>query len=250
MKACRPLFCLLLALFCVAPALAKEICQFCKSDVDVRMVPYRTGSLPVCERCLRTKPRCDLCGSPSGEKRYRDGREICAVCKKTGMFEPSRASALAREADAFLTRMLGPKFTGNLPPIQLVDLDEMQTKSNEGGRAVDAIAFYRPYNPEMVYVLTGETELDSCEHLVHELTHAWQSRACPSQDRALKEGFASWMQYQYLLSKGARQQASALPMHQDPDYGASLAYLLKREATLGQAKFLQAVQKARKLSDV
>lgn len=249
MNACRPLFYLLL-LLCAVPALAREVCQFCKGDVNVRSFPYRSGSLPVCARCATTRPRCDLCGSPSGEKVYRDGRQICAVCKQTGVFQVGRAQTLAREANAFLTRLLGPKHTATLPPIQLVDLDEMQTKSNEGGRAVDAVAFYRPYNPEMVYVLSGETELDICQHLVHELTHAWQSRACPPQDRALKEGFASWMQYQYLVSKGAMDKARLLPYHQDPDYGASLALLLKREAALGQARFLQAVQKATRLSDV
>jgi hypothetical protein len=165
------------------------------------------------------------------------------------MFDKGRVAALATQVQGFLQQQLGPE-AKNLPPIQLVDLDEMQTKFNEGGRAMDVVAFYRPYNPEMVYLLSGESVLESGSHLAHELTHAWESRACPQQDRALTEGFACWVQYQYLLSKGATAEAERLTRHQDPDYGASLVKLLKRSQSLGRDKFLAAMKKARKLEDL
>lgn len=246
----RSLFLFLLLCSCALPGLAQQACHICKSTVGVQDFEYRTGSLPVCSKCASSKPRCDLCQAPSGTRTHRDGRDICAVCLKTGVFSPSRVQLIAKEANAYLARILGPKFTKSLPPIQLVDQDEMQTKFNEGGRVVDAIAFYQAYNPELVYVLTGVTEMEISHHLVHELTHAWQSRACPSQDRALVEGFATWMEYQFLLSKGEQAEARRLTRHQDPDYGASLVHLLARSQALGQAKFLEQIQKARKLSDV
>jgi len=228
---------------------AQSACEFCRGSLDVQSLPYRDGAHPVCSKCRTTLPACSLCDLPSPGKPYRDGRNICPGCRKVGIFDKSRVALLANQIQAFLQQKLGPD-AKNLPPIQLVDLDELQTKFNESGRAVQVVAFYRPYNPEMVYLLSGETELESCSHLAHELTHAWQTRACPQQDRALVEGFACWVQYQYLQSRGARAEAERITRHSDPDYGASLVKLLKRSQSLGEARFLQAVKKARKVEDV
>ncbi|MBT9586921.1 hypothetical protein IV102_26505 [bacterium] len=245
----RPLF-LLLLLFVSTLALAQAACEFCKGGLEVTTIRYRDGQPhPVCSKCRTTLPACALCDNPSPGKAYRDGRHICPVCRKVGMFDKGRVAALATQVVAFMQQQLGPE-AKSLPPIQLVDLDEMQTKFNESGRSVDVVAFYRPYNPEMVYLLSGETEIESGSHLAHELTHAYESRACPQQDRALTEGFACWVQYHYLLSKGATAEAERITRHQDPDYGPSLVKLLKRSQSLGRDKFLQAVKKARKVEDV
>lgn len=240
---------LLLLFLLVGLAVAQNACEFCKGNLELRMLPYRDGSHAVCSKCRSTLPACHLCHLPSPGKPYRDGRNICPGCRKTGMFDKGRVAVLAGQVQSYMQQQLGPE-ARNLPPIQLVDLDELQTRFNESGRSIAVVAFYRPYNPEMVYLLSGETELESCSHLAHELTHAWQSRACGPQDRALSEGFACWVQYQYLISRGAREEAEQLTHHQDPDYGASLARLLKRSQTLGKDRFLQAVKKARKLEDV
>ena len=244
----RPL--LFLLLFLGAPlALAQAACEFCHSTVGVTSLNYRDGPHPVCQKCRTSLHRCSLCDNPCPGKPYRDGRYICPACHKTGMFDKGRVAVLATQVVNYLKQQLGPE-AKNLPPIQLVDLDELQTRFNESGRNISVVAFYRPYNPEMVYLLSGETEVESCSHLAHELTHAWESRACPQQDRALVEGFACWVQYQYLMSRGAAAEAERITHHQDPDYGASLVYLLKRSQALGKARFLEAVKKARKLEDV
>lgn len=239
----------LLLLGWVCSAWAQGPCRFCKGELLLESFTYRDGEYSVCLNC-RKGPRCSQCANPSPGKAYRDGRQICPSCLKTGMFDKGRVARLASQVQSFMQQLLGKEGTGDLPPIQLVDWDEMQTKFVESGRSMEVAAFYRPYNPEMVYLMTGETEIDSCGHLAHELTHAWQSRACPSQDRALKEGMACWVQYQYLLSRGARAEAERITRHQDPDYGASLVKLLQRSQALGNARFLQAVRKAKKLGDV
>lgn len=245
----RSLLRFLLVLFVCGAVYAQEACWLCHSTVNTKTFHYRTGDKSVCSKCASTTPRCALCRNPGG-KPYRDGRAICSECLSTGTFDPGKVKPMAGKALQFLQDTLGKQYIADLPPIQLVDLDEMQTKMNEGGRAVAVLAFYRPYNPEMVYVLTGETELETMHHLVHELTHAWQSRACVQQDRALKEGFASWVQYQYLLSRGAQDEAEHVLHHSDPDYGPPCQQLLKRSQALGRAAFLAKVQKAAKLSDV
>ena len=59
-------------------ALAQERCLFCKSDTHVTNVPYAYGARPVCERCQTTLPKCDVCALVTNEKRWRDGRFLCA----------------------------------------------------------------------------------------------------------------------------------------------------------------------------
>lgn len=238
-----------LVLFLAGLGLAQQVCRYCKGNVDLQAFTYRDGVYQVCSKCRASLPDCSLCHNPSSKPAYRDGRFICPSCMKTGMFDKSRVATLTTQVQSYLANLLGPE-ARSLPPIQLVDYDEMRTKFNESGRAVDVVAFYRPYNPEMVYLLTGETEVESGSHLAHELTHAWESRACIQQDRALTEGMACWVQYQYLLSGGHTAEAQKCTRHSDPDYGASLVYLLGRSKALGNGPFIQKVRKSRNLKDV
>lgn len=239
----------LLVLFLAVPGLAQELCRYCKGNLGLQSFSYRDGSFSVCSKCRASLPKCDLCDNPSPQPAYRDGRHICPSCLKTGMFDKNKVARLGTSIQAYMVTLLGPE-AKTLPPIQLVDYDELRTKFNQGGRNVEVLAFYQPYNPELVYLLTGETEVESSSHLAHELTHAWESRACVQQDRALSEGMACWVQYQYLMSGGHAAEAKQVTRHSDPDYGASLVYLLQRSQALGNAKFLQAVKKARNLKDV
>lgn len=244
----RSLF-FLLVLFLGGLGLAQEVCRYCKGNLDLQPFTYRDGRYSVCSKCRASLPKCDLCDNPSPQAAYRDGRHICPSCLKTGMFDKARVAKLSSQVQSYMVTLLGAE-AKTLPPIQLVDYDEMRTKFNESGRNADVLAFYQPYNPELVYLLTGETEVESGSHLAHELTHAWESRACIQQDRALSEGMACWVQYQYLMSGGHRGEADKVTRHSDPDYGASLVYLLKRSQALGNAKFIQTVRKARNLKDV
>lgn len=238
-----------LVLFLAGLGLAQQVCRYCKGNVDLQPFTYRDGVFQVCSKCRSSLPACSLCDHPSSKPAYRDGRFICPSCMKTGMFDKSRVATLATQVQSYMATLLGPE-AKTLPPIQLVDYDEMRTKFNESGRAVDVVAFYRPYNPEMVYLLTGETEVESGSHLAHELTHAWESRACIQQDRALTEGMACWVQYQYLMSGGHSSEAQRVTRHSDPDYGASLVTLLGRSRALGNGPFIQKVRKSRNLKDV
>ena len=61
---------------------------------------------------------------------------------------------------------------------------------------------------------------------------------------------ACWVQYQYLMSGGHAGEAQKITHHSDPDYGASLVYLLGRSRVLGNAAFIQKVRKSRNLKDV
>lgn len=244
----RSLF-FLLVLFLGGLGLAQDLCRYCKGNVDLQPFVYRDGTYKVCSKCRASLPSCSLCDNPAPKPAYRDGRFICPSCLKTGVFDKGRVATLSTTVVAYMVNLLGPE-AKTLPPIQLVDYDEMRTKFNEGGRSLDVVAFYHPYNPELVYLLTGETEVESGSHLAHELTHAWETRACIQQDRSLTEGMACWVQYQYLMSGGHTGEAQRITRHSDPDYGASLVYLLGRSRALGNPAFIQKVRKSRNLKDV
>ena len=220
-------------------------CIFCHSDINLTDIKYRDGvAYPVCGRCLASLPRCSECNHPTDQKPYRDGRTICAVCHATGVFTQAQGAPIETEVQGFLKGLLGYSAP---PPLQIVDKDELQTRFTSSGRSMEVAGFYRPYNPEMVYIMSGKTALEDGGVLAHELTHAWQTRNCPQQDRALVEGFASWVEYQYFMSHNASERAEAMKRNSDPDYGASLVDLLDREKRMGRPAFLAWVRKARDL---
>ena len=244
-------FLLVLMLFCrTGPVLAKETCIYCKGDTQLQVLQFADGPKSVCALCLKKYPACSICGNPTNLPQHRDQRFFCPSCKKTGIFSDTQAIGLQKEVVNFLQSQLGPTALNPCPPIRMCDKDELQTKFIEHGRAMNVGGFYSPYNPEMVYLLTGESAIELQSTMAHEYTHAWQSRNCGQQDRAVTEGFATYIQYKFLVSKGKMHMAERLTRHQDPDYGASLNKLLEREKSMGGVKnVVEWAKKARSLND-
>jgi len=122
--------------------------------------------------------------------------------------------------------------------------DELMVENNStGGLAIELNGFYRAYNPESIWVVSGLSEEETLGVMAHELAHAWQSTESPLQDRKLKEGFARWAEYHVLMAIGASEQAQMLARSPDPDYGDGLRYLLELERTQGAAAVLQLARK-------
>jgi hypothetical protein len=242
---------LLLALFLQTTSWSEEcwLCRKTSPPHPLTTVTYtEAGSVrhPVCETCLKGKPRCDVCRGATSAPKEVDGRHICPECKKVAVDTPAEIDALYKEVQRYLEGMTGLK-VDTLPPVMLVQGDEMDTRFAEGsGRSFRAHAFYQPYNPEIIYVLSGHSAYDLGPTLAHEFTHAWQSRHCPQQDRMLKEGFASWVGYKYAQSKGYTGQMSAMLGARDPDYGEGLRKCLEIEKKSGVKGLLQFVRTAAK----
>ncbi len=237
---------LLLLLMLSLPSLAQQACYFCNSQSGVRQVKFGRESYPLCNDC-RNKPQvCDLCHrQASSPELLQDGRMVCARCKATAVLSQEQLERLYERVKGFLRteKLLVP----NPPPVKLADKDEIQTKFTRSGRAMDVAGFYSPYNPEEIFILSGQTEETCAATMVHEYTHAWQSRNCPSQDRAVTEGFASWVEYHYLMSVGRSYEAQSLTRKSDPDYGASLQTLLEMEKKVGKAGVIEFAKTATKL---
>ena len=217
------------------PAPAQSGCFICGSQKSLRRIQVDKQDKQICHDCRTKEQRCDLCRRACTPEYLRDGRRICPTCKATRILTQEQLEGLYDNVKSFLSRDPAGVVVNFTLPVQLADKDEIQTKMIERGRAMAVLGFYSPYNPEKIYILSGQTDIDSGATLVHEYTHAWQSRNCPSQDRALKEGFASYMEYRYLVSRGQKNKAMNLTRKNDPDYGESLAKLLEMEKKVGVA---------------
>jgi hypothetical protein len=245
----RSLTHLVLTLTLLAVSARADECWLCRRASPpnpLRSISYteaRNVQHPICEFCLKDKPRCDVCGGPTTAPEEVDGRHICPDCKKVAIDTPQEMDALYRDVQRFVEGLTGLK-VDKLPPVLLVASDEMDTKFAESsGRSLRAHAFYKPYNPEIIYVLSGHSAYDLGPTLAHEFTHAWQSRHCPSQDRMVTEGFASWVGYKYALTKGYREQASQMLGARDPDYGEGLKHCLEIEKSSGVKGLVEWVRK-------
>ncbi|NDD29803.1 MAG: hypothetical protein EB084_16215 [Proteobacteria bacterium] len=115
-------------------------------------------------------------------------------------------------------------------PLKFRTRDELNTENNaNGGRTNELDGFYRPYNPEEIWLVSGLSVPRTLGVLAHELTHAWQSENAPQQDRKLQEGFATWVQYHVLLNEGYASEAAVLTRYGDDDYRGGLLALLALE---------------------
>lgn len=201
----------------------------------------------ICSSCVKEKPACSICGGPTVSKKEVDGRFICPDCRKVAIDTSAEIETLYKEIQNFVQSLTGVKVDASAVPVRLVQADELDTRFAESsGRSFRAHAFYRAYNPEIIYVLSGHSAYDLGPTLAHEYTHAWQSRVCPPQDRMVTEGFASWVGYKYALSKGYSEQAQQMLRARDPDYGEGLKHCLELEKKSGVKGLVEFVRKASK----
>lgn len=239
----------LLTLWLSTTALADEcwLCRRTQPPHPLKTMVYTESqavSHLVCEPCQRTQPACSVCAAPTKSPKEVDGRFICPECKKVAIDSEAELQPLYREVQRYVETLTGKK-VDKAPPVLLVQADEMETRFAEGsGRSFRPHAFYRAYNPEIIYVLSGHSAYDLGPTLAHEFTHAWQSRHCPQQDRMLSEGFATWVGYKYAQSRGFHRQMSQMQGSRDPDYGEGLRRCLEIEKRSGVKGLVEFVQKA------
>jgi hypothetical protein len=155
--------------------------------------------------------------------------------------------SIYQEIQGFIYHALGGIKIDPPPLVKLADKDEIQFKFvQDTGTGMEVIGFYQPFYPEQIYVLGGYSRIRCASVLCHEYTHAWQSRNCPLQEVALREGFATWVEYKYLFAHQQYQMAQTLRNLEDPDYREGLTKCLVLEARLGIPKLIEWVKTAEK----
>lgn len=194
---------------------------------------------------------CYHCRERTKAKARLDGRTFCAPCTKANVFDQAQADRLSAKVQKYVAQKLKGVQIDRHIDVMLVEDDELQTKGNRLGRASSSrLAFYQAYNPEIIFIVSGLSPEMFCGTMIHEYTHAWQSRNCPSQDRGLTEGFANWIEYHYLMDQGHSYEAYRVLSNAHPDYGPTVRKILALEKKYGQAKVFGAVTKVSNLVEL
>lgn len=129
--------------------------------------------------------------------------------------------------------------------------DEVQVQYiSGGGLSINVGGYYQAYNPETIWIVSGQSPNMTMASMAHELTHAWQSTEAPLQDRTVSEGFARWVEYKLLVAVGEQRRADALAASADPDYGEGLRLFLEVERRGGVEAVMKAARTAKKPDDL
>lgn len=227
---------------CATCQLTVPCCAACGKRIHGRYYRNRAGDTIYCEACFKGQPRCDICGGVTGGGGYRlhDGRNICADCHATAVYDSGKASELQSRVLDLIARDLGLSLSV-LPALSLVDRNQMlgmlaqiKTDDTEQPDLVFGL-FVRHGRKRTVYVEYGLPQILMMQVIAHELAHAWQGENCPLlRDPLFREGFAEWVAYRVLLALGAVKKA-ALMMQRTDLYGQGLQAALALERQGGPA---------------
>jgi ribosome-binding protein aMBF1 (putative translation factor) len=205
------------------------------------------GKGPYCESCLRERDRCDICGTPLGHTHQllTDGRQICAQCHATAVYDQETASQLYRQAQQTIQERLGLSL--NVPTyLFLVGRDQLvqivrKRKKVRTEQVTSMLGIYsRQGMKRGIYVQSGLPRLLMMQVAAHEWGHAWQGENCPLlRDIVVIEGFAEWVSYKTLVALGA-PRPEMMKMVQRPDvYGQGLRQALAVEKATGEAGVIE-----------
>lgn len=162
------------------------------------------------------------------------------------------AEEILREVQATMAQKFSLRLTKPVE-IHLVEAKEMDGLVGNSPYKGAEIGLYTGVRngKHQVYVMKGWAR-DYCAGITaHELTHAWQEENTPrTQEQALVEGFAKWVEYKYYDAIGAYTFADRMRSTADPVYGVGFFALMDTERAVGQAKVADTVRKAVSLSDL
>ncbi len=196
--------------------------------------------LVLCRQCHETAARCAACGLPMAAAAVRlpDGRQICAHCHQTAIYDPAQAAALFARVSEIIGGSLGLGLNVGAD-FTLVDHQHLQRLAQDAeslahGDPAQVIGlFVRQGRRRAMYVLSGLPQLLLIQTVAHEWAHAWQAENCPLlRDPLVREGFAEWVAYKTLQVMGAVKR-TALMEQRSGLYGDGLRQMLRLEREQG-----------------
>ena len=241
----------------VCPACLKRapVCQSCHIPILGKYYKIGDSSLPYCETCVNTRPRCDLCRAPLDEQgRVFTGKDgptnRCGNCLRAAVQSESEAAQLYQATSNLLRREPGLNIAP-LPALHIVERAALLALNQQAGELEGTDG---PIGPEHQHLLgyfkrVNERRDIYIERLLpvmlfravaaHELAHAWQATNAPSnQPPLIVEGFAEWVAYRTLFAIGQQQEAIRLTRRDDL-YGQGLRYFISLEQQQGRDGVLQ-----------
>lgn len=219
-------------------------CNSCGQVIQGRYYRFFIYDEVYCNYCFTNYNHCTHCGVPIGTKgvMLTDGQFICPRCYKSSVLSETTALSIFAEVRNEMQYQLGLVVNHNVGII-MVDKKQLEQMGKSLGKGNDAVNlrgfYYRVVTGTKIYesnifLLYGVPWEKMVGTVAHEYTHAWQTENCPrGQNIVLVEGFAQWVAYKILISKGYQREAKHLTNMPDPVYGNGLRYMLELEKSYG-----------------
>jgi len=130
-------------------------------------------------------------------------------------------------------------------PLLLELIPEHEARS---ARSHDTLGYYKPHalgehGTHTVFVQKGLARARFKAIAAHEIVHAYEREAnILSSQRALREGFARWVEYKVLMAEGQTAEAKRLQQIRNWRFGRSIRTLLEVEKERGVSGVLAYVR--------
>lgn len=202
-----------------------------------------------CERCVSSRPRCDLCRVPVALNAVTldDGQYRCSVCASDMTLGETEAQAVYADALKAFTRVVGsaPRRTPQLEVVSRLRMGEVRRAYERKRVGSEAAAghhvlgfFVSSSGVSSIYVERALPRGLLLGTLAHELGHAWQAERAPKvSDPLICEGFAEWAAHHALVASGLHTLA-ARATRRDDLYGRGLRHMLEVERVRGHGAVL------------
>lgn len=235
------------------PVTVSAPCDACGQPIE--RVYYTLEGRPerYCATCIATRPRCNNCGVPVGNNGWQlhDGRYQCRQCHERAIYDPTVARQLFDEIVQTLHTTMGLVLRVGVefrlvdaPTIAEVRHAAQQQQPSDAASEHLLGLYVRQRHSRAIYLLYGVPRLTFRTTVAHEYAHAWQGEHCPLlESTMLREGFAEWVAYHYLLTLGARRAAERM-LHSNHPYRPLLEHVLQLEVQLGAEGLLRYMRTA------
>jgi Protein DA1 len=217
----------------------RDCCAACSALLTSGYFYLRDREERYCPVCIASRPRCDACSAPVGDRHWtlHDGRVLCARCHGTAVYDAALARRLFEETVGAVVGQLGLTLRVGVE-FRLVDapaLAKVRSAAQDGHDPDEKTLglYQRQGRLRAIYVLYGLPRLSFRTVVAHEYAHAWQGETCPLlEDDGLREGFAEWVAYRHLLYLGCTKAAQRMLTSQHP-YRPLLERVLTLDERLG-----------------
>src|SRR5215467_10720946 len=87
----------------------RDRCAACGALLTSGYFYLRDRQERYCPACIASRPRCDACSAPVGDRHWRlhDGRLLCARCHSTAVYDPAVARRLFDETVGAVVAQIG-----------------------------------------------------------------------------------------------------------------------------------------------
>lgn len=191
-----------------------------------------------CESCVKSKPRCSMCGRPIAEHpvmKLAGDRPICRVCLKDSVLTLEGMQKILDQSAVFAQQAFGMTVAHALPLKIVEDINLVRKDSGMPGSGTELGLFHWKGDQFTIYVLGGLPYELALETLMHEWTHAWfAEHASPQHPDWVQEGFCQWTASKILRENGYPASISRLRDRTDL-YGKGFRYVQEIEDKAGHA---------------